>query len=355
MRCPDAFTFLAAARPPRTNTLVAPLQTAFILGAGYIAGSLLDALQRTGAYKISVLVRNPEQAAKLLDLGINAILADLDSEETIRAMAKNSDVILHAAASDHLPSVKAILKGLKDREETDTPAVFIHLTGAGSLMDKSDGSETSDVIYSDTEPGKIDSLPEGSSHKAAHKLISETLRSRTLGSTRLAVVLPGLIYGVGSGPFNKLSSQVPGIIREALKDRQVSIPGAGAAIWSNIHVANLASYYVYLISHLQKSPLSLNPYYLPETSATTMLSISLAVHKILSSKGLVDKEPRNVAAFNTLLTNNARSRGVRLRDAGWKGDAEGASVREAIYAEVELILDEAESQEWVRIEDEDWH
>lgn len=66
-------------------------------------------------------------------------------------------------------------------------------------MDKSDGTETSDFIYSDKRPEELDALPEGSGHKAAHVLITNAVRERKVGSAKVAIVMPPLIYGVGDG------------------------------------------------------------------------------------------------------------------------------------------------------------
>jgi nucleoside-diphosphate-sugar epimerase len=51
------------------------------------------------------------------------------------------------------------------------------------------------------------------------------------------------IYGVGTGLFNKLSIQVPTIIRAALKEGQVDVIGEGKGIWDYVHIADLAALY----------------------------------------------------------------------------------------------------------------
>lgn len=86
MRCPDAFTFIASARPRVAKP------TVFLLGAGYIGGAILDALLATDRYAVSVLVRSKDQADHLALMGVTPILADLDASAVIREAAKRSDV-----------------------------------------------------------------------------------------------------------------------------------------------------------------------------------------------------------------------------------------------------------------------
>ncbi|KAK4703532.1 hypothetical protein P7C70_g2685, partial [Phenoliferia sp. Uapishka_3] len=329
MRCPDAFYFI-----PRTRPSVAAKHlptTVFLLGAGYIGGAILQELIDSDCYSISVLVRNKDQAAYLRKMGVTAVLADLDSTAVIRRATTRSDIILHTAASDHLPSIAAVLDGLRDKRSSSTPAVFLHLSGTGAIMDQSDGTETSDFIYSDKRPDQIDARPEGSGHKAAHVLISNAVRKGKVGSAKVAIVMPPLIYGVGKGPFNKLSSQIPGLMRRSIADGHVSIVGSGA------NILNLTSFYLHLISHLRTSSPPNNLFWFTETSSTTFLSLSLAVHSLLSSKGLVDSEPKSIHQYNTLFSNNARSRAERLRELGWTASETAETVREAMEGRMRIV------------------
>lgn len=80
-------------------------------------------------------------------------------------------------------------------------------------------------------------------------------------ATDLAVVATGLangvkttilmsptIYGIGSGFFNKLSIQIPTLIRAAIKDGHSSVIGDGAGVWDYIHIADLADLYEVIFS-----------------------------------------------------------------------------------------------------------
>lgn len=79
------------------------------------------------------------------------------------------------------------------------------------------------------------------------------------------------------------------------------------------------------------------------------MSLSLALHSLLISRGMVHEEPRRIDEFNTLFSNNARSRAERLRELGWDGSATRQTVREAMASELELVLDELEKEEWIAL------
>lgn len=55
------------------------------------------------------------------------------------------------------------------------------------------------------------------------------------------------IYGVGSGLFNKLSIQVPTMMRSAIKSGQAIMVGEGREIWDYVHIADLARLYELLV------------------------------------------------------------------------------------------------------------
>jgi nucleoside-diphosphate-sugar epimerase len=60
------------------------------------------------------------------------------------------------------------------------------------------------------------------------------------------------IYGVGSGLFNKLSIQVPRMIRAAIKDGFVGVIGEGKGVWDYVHILDLARLYEILLLRVLK-------------------------------------------------------------------------------------------------------
>ena len=61
------------------------------------------------------------------------------------------------------------------------------------------------------------------------------------------IIMSPTIYGVGSGTFNKISIQVPTIMRSAIKSGQVIMIGEGKGVWDYVHIADLARLYELLI------------------------------------------------------------------------------------------------------------
>lgn len=55
------------------------------------------------------------------------------------------------------------------------------------------------------------------------------------------------IYGIGSGKFNKLSIQIPMLIRLSLKSGQAIVIGDGRGIWNYVHIDDLAELYAILL------------------------------------------------------------------------------------------------------------
>ena len=61
------------------------------------------------------------------------------------------------------------------------------------------------------------------------------------------IIMFPLIYGIGTGHFNKLSIQIPTIICAAMKVQQVEVIGEGEGIWDHVHVEDLAVLYEVLM------------------------------------------------------------------------------------------------------------
>ncbi len=59
-----------------------------------------------------------------------------------------------------------------------------------------------------------------------------------------------IIYGVGSGKFNKLSIRVPTLIRAALKEGQVLVIGEGKKIWDYVHINNFSPLYALVLKKI---------------------------------------------------------------------------------------------------------
>lgn len=66
-------------------------------------------------------------------------------------------------------------------------------------------------------------------------------------AVKAALVIPSLIFGKGRGTGNQRSIQVPELSRIALERKRAVQIGAGANIWSNIHISDVSSLIVKLV------------------------------------------------------------------------------------------------------------
>ena len=61
------------------------------------------------------------------------------------------------------------------------------------------------------------------------------------------IIMSPLIYGIGTGHFNKVSIQIPTMIRAAVEVDQVEVIGEGEGIWDHVHVEDVAMLYEILV------------------------------------------------------------------------------------------------------------
>lgn len=64
------------------------------------------------------------------------------------------------------------------------------------------------------------------------------------------ILMSPLIYGVGTGLFNRQSIQIPAMVRGALKAKSAEVVADGSQHWGNIHVTDLANLYELLIGKI---------------------------------------------------------------------------------------------------------
>lgn len=74
-------------------------------------------------------MRSKDKASLLESFGVRPVIGSLDDAAILSAEAERADIVIHTADSaDHIPSVKAILEGMKKR--TDNP-ILIHIVSRG--------------------------------------------------------------------------------------------------------------------------------------------------------------------------------------------------------------------------------
>lgn len=70
------------------------------------------------------LVRRQEHAAGIERSGAKAVLGDLHDHDLISKQAQDSDIVFHTATADDLPSVLAVLDGVKKRAAEGKSTIF---------------------------------------------------------------------------------------------------------------------------------------------------------------------------------------------------------------------------------------
>jgi nucleoside-diphosphate-sugar epimerase len=322
----------------------------FLTGAtGYIGGSILTALLQhpnVSNFNISALIRGDnERVNKLTALNVTPVIGSNDSFEIIEKVAKDSHVVIHTSNSaDDLPSTKAIISGLNKRtKETGKPVIYIHTSGTGVLTEDVRGKKGSNTVYSDLNPDQINGLADEQIHRNVDLLVINSADDNSLLKT--VIVLPPLIYGIGTGPFNRTSIQLPLLIRAALKRHKAEMIGPGEATWNNVHIDDLSDAYIIIFDQLlaaygpdAKSNAQTSPYlttgregyYFAENGEHTWRQLSEKIGEVLYRKDII-KSPE-VTSFPDdevesslwgefswrVVGSQSNSKAERVRKLGWK-------------------------------------
>ncbi|KAJ5526833.1 hypothetical protein N7513_010992 [Penicillium frequentans] len=307
-----------------------PRPSVFLVGAGYIGLNVLDQLL-AAEYPVTVLTRHAEQASAVESRGVRTILGSLSDVELLTAQVAKHTITINTASCDDLPSVQAILTGIRQRVAADTPAIYIHTSGTGALEDGASGMYKSDKIYHDNVPEDIEALPSTSLHRHVDIPIAQAVRE--FGDrAKIAVILPPFVYGFN--PVHKRHSiALPVLIRFALKHGFAGYVGEGLNTWSLVHVMDLGRAYLTLLAYVEKSSPAVfleNPYFFAENgSEASMFDVAKHVSQVLHEAGKLESpeahrfvESDYDDVFGPFTERgfgcNSRSRSVRLQELGWK-------------------------------------
>jgi nucleoside-diphosphate-sugar epimerase len=302
----------------------------FLVGAGYIGQNVLDELL-AAKYSVTTLVRRPEQASIFEKAGSKTILGSLSDHELLKSQAAQHEVTINTASCDDLPSVEAILAGVRQRVSGGQPSIYIHTGGAGALEDGALGMYKSSKIYRDDVPKDIDVLPPTSMHRHVDIPVVQAAHEFQ-GKAKIVIILPSLVYGLNQA-HKRHSLAQPALVRFALKHGFAGYVGEGHNVWSVVHVKDLGRAYVPLLVHLQNSTAATfleNPYFFAENGSEVAMRecaehISQFLYKtgkIQSPKAQSFTESDYNDVFGPItpvgLGCNSRSRAVRLRELGWE-------------------------------------
>jgi nucleoside-diphosphate-sugar epimerase len=267
-------------------------------GTGYIGGSFLHLMWQRNYldhYDIRVLVRNPLDAKKLLDLGFTPVEGSLHDSTLLSQEAEQADIVFNTANCDHRESVVALLSGARKKfEVSGKKPILIHTSGAGVLTEDSMGFGVPPELdhmqseWDETDAEKHRDIPDS----APHRFVDiEVFGAAEQGFINTYLVVPPTVFGVGLGPFasHRMSIQIPRLVYHSLIRRQVMTVGAGENIWPNVHVADLAELYLIIMEGALKdvAPSGLEGLYYPVSEHFSWKDVSQRIADLFLQRDIL--------------------------------------------------------------------
>jgi nucleoside-diphosphate-sugar epimerase len=190
-------------------------------GTGFIGGEVVRQLRARGG-EVACLVRSPEKASKLRELGCELVSGDLGDAEALRAGMEGCDGLIHAAAMYEV--------GIPAKQH---PAMYeANVRGSERVLEAALAAKVGKVVYVSTvgifgnthgkvvdesyeHPGK-----EFTSYYEETKLEGHRIAKRMMAEEGLpgVIVQPGGVYGPGD------ESQVADLLKEFFAGRLFLLP-----------------------------------------------------------------------------------------------------------------------------------
>lgn len=225
----------------------------FIIGPGFIGWNVLELLVSEG-HPVTGLVRRESHAAQIRASGATAVLGDLNDRSLITKHVAEHAITIHTATADHLPSVEAVIEGLRQRAKASKHSIYIHTSGTNITNDDANGAFKSDTVYHDDDRAQIDAIPHNAPHRDIDVPITKTQLEPDLAKySKIAIMVPPTIYGINPR-HKRISIQWPTLVRFALKQGFAGYVGQGLSVESQIHVLDLAKAYVFLLGYMIEAP-----------------------------------------------------------------------------------------------------
>jgi nucleoside-diphosphate-sugar epimerase len=174
--------------------------TAFVTGAtGFLGGRLVEKLRERGD-EVTCLVRSPEKAARLQELGARLVAGDLADTDAIRTGVEGATVVYHAAADYRVGVHDSVLEQMRDTNVRGTERVIdaAHVAAVEKIVYVSTVN-----VYGDTHGQVAD---EETPHRASgfaskYEQTKVEAHAAALAKVRtgapVVIVQPGTIYGPG--------------------------------------------------------------------------------------------------------------------------------------------------------------
>ncbi|KAF2835764.1 NAD(P)-binding protein [Patellaria atrata CBS 101060] len=282
-------------------------------GTGYIGGSVLNTLAtKHPEYEIAALLRRLPEGFASRYPNIKVINGDYDSYDIIAEAAENSDVVVHNGNSDHEPSLKALIAGLKRRASRYSPAFLIHLSGSGLVADwredRTPGTRNSKTWSDIGDLVEIRSRPRGELHQNTEAILAAAAAEEEKTGVKIAVICPPDIYGKGSGPGKVASIFIPLYVSKIKETGRAFYAGEGENRRGWVHIEDLMQVYLGLVEDAvaggKNADWGTQGYYFASSQEASQKEIATTTGKVLEKLGVItNAEPLSLptAEIDTMI------------------------------------------------------
>ncbi|KAG5799658.1 hypothetical protein H9Q69_001288 [Fusarium xylarioides] len=275
-------------------------QDVLITGAaGYIGGSIIADLLSSKCPEITknqvfATVRTDEQVKALSTLGVNVLKLDLSDEQAVinEISSHKISVIVHAANSINPGLALPLINALEKQKEADgKPTYFIHTSGLSAFYANSGWPHTvnkdTDAVF-ESEKEFADSYP----LRKTDVMVIEHAQAQGTPF----VVVPSIVYGRGTGPWNQLSVMIPGLIQASLKLGKVYKFDENISLQA-VHISDLTALYCRIIQaalNNEKIPSGKEGYYFAVAHDLNMWEFQDHLAAAMKARGLVANDKPDV-------------------------------------------------------------
>jgi nucleoside-diphosphate-sugar epimerase len=251
---------------------------------------------------ITALVRTESQASTLSSLAVTPLLfANLDDAAFLTEVASTHDIVIHAANGYHVPSAQAFIRGLAQRKcQTGREVHYIHNSGTSNFGDRPVSKVYIETkVFSDKDDvytyEKMRESIEPYHQRTADVTVFEL--GEDLGVKTYIICSP-LIYGRGTGLFNKSSIQIPTMVRAALERGRAMYAGDGLGVWDHTHIEDIAALYTLILTKIVEAddvPFGKQGFFFANHGKQSWLDIAKEIARVGHQRGKLAAEPEGVA------------------------------------------------------------
>jgi len=255
---------------------------------GFLGGEVVRQLVAAG-HEVVAVVRSPEKARALADLGVVIAQGDVTEKESLREPMTGADGVFHIAGW--------YKTGARDK----SPGMAVNVQGTRNTLEMMrelgipKGVYTSTLAINSDTHGKI----VDETYRYAGPFISEYERTKWLAHVQVAepmiaqglplvIVMPGPIYGPGD------TSGFGQMWRDYLRGRLPILPGGYAASWG--HVEDIAQAHL-----LAMAKGTVGQSYIVAGSTHTLAEVMTLAQAITGVRAPRQISPRVVRAFASII------------------------------------------------------